>query len=166
MMKQNASFDASFWINVCVGSIEAYVVDYFNLFTSAEVASEIRYPLDILSIQSKSALIFNQWVNKKIIRVQNPKQPVSWFQRGENTPIALAIENNYFLLIDDANPYHRAKQAGIKIVGTADFIVFLYDRNEITHENAVESIQSIQINKKLNRKALVALETLKRFKEG
>ncbi len=165
-MKQNASLDASFWINVCAGKIEEHVVDYFQLFACDAVASEIRYPFDVFEIQSNSALKFIHWVEQKIIKVQNPKRPLSWFQSGENAAIALAIENDYFLLIDDANPYHRSKSVGIKIVGTADFIVFLYERSEITYQMAIESMQKIQVSKKLRRTAMIALETLKRFKEG
>lgn len=163
-MKQNASFDASFWINVCAGDIVTYVIDYFHLFTTDEVGREIRYPLDVLGIESYSSALFNKWLNQNKIRLQNPSQPVSWFQSGENAAIALAIEQNYFLLIDDANPYHRAKNAGLKVVGSSDFTVFLYDREQITFESALESLRQTQISKIQRRTAMFTLETLKRLK--
>lgn len=164
-MKQNASFDTSFWINVCVGNTVAYVNEYFNLFTTNEVAEEIRYPLDILGIKSQSTLLFNKWLNQDKITLQNPNNPVSWFQSGENAAIALAIEQRYFILIDDANPYHRAKNAGLSVIGSSDFTVFLYDQDHITFEGAMGALQQMQISKKLRRTASVTLESLKRLKD-
>jgi predicted nucleic acid-binding protein len=100
------------------------------------------------------------------IRLQNPKEPVSWFQSGENAAIALAIEQDYFLLIDDANPYHLAKKAGLKVVGTSDFSVFLYDQGRITYDAATEALRQMQISKKQRRVAMMTLAELKRLKEG
>lgn len=165
-MKQNASFDASFWINVCAANIEAHITDYFHLFVVDEVAVEVRYPLDVLHMQSRTAILFNAWLAQGKITPQNPKEPVSWFQSGENAAIALAIEKGYFLLIDDANPYHRAKSAGVAVVGSSDFTVFLYDHGRISYEVATEALRQMQISKKLKRVALMTLAELKRLKEG
>jgi predicted nucleic acid-binding protein len=165
-MKHNASFDASFWINICACEIVDHVLDYFNLYTTKEVAAEIRYPLRVLGIRSKSVILFNSWLEQNLIKLQDPKEPVSWFQSGENAAIALAIEKKYFLLIDDANPYHRAKSAGLQVVGSPDFTVYLYDQDRINHSAALEALKQMQLNKKLRKTAMVALETLKRIKEG
>ena len=164
--KQNASLDASFWINVCVIDLVQFVGDYFVLFVNSIVAQEIRYPLDVLGIDSRTAVLFNDWVQAGKITLQDPKQPVDWFQEGENAAIALAIENDYFLLMDDANPYHRAKAAGLKIVGSNEFTILLYDHGRIAYETAVSAIQQTHASKKQKRLALVTLETLKRIKEG
>jgi predicted nucleic acid-binding protein len=165
-MKQNASFDASFWINSCVANIVIHVVDYFHLFVTDEVAGEIRYPLDILQMQSRTATLFSKWLTQGEITLQNPKESVSWFQSGENAAIALAIEQDYFLLIDDANPYHRAKSVGLRVVGTSDFSVFLYDQGRITYDAAIEALRQMQISKKQRRVAMMTLAELKRLKEG
>jgi predicted nucleic acid-binding protein len=166
MVKQNASIDASFWINVCAGNIVTYLDDYFHLFTTDEVAAEIRYPLDILGIRSQSSLLFNEWLKQNTITIQNPEKPVSWFQSGENSAIALAIEQRYFLLIDDANPYHRAKKAGLQVVGSSDFTIFLYDQGQVTFDSGLEVLRQIQVSKKQRRTASVVLETLKRDKDN
>jgi predicted nucleic acid-binding protein len=132
MMKQNASMDASFWINACAGGIVDYVIDYFTLFVPEVVAQEIRYPLDVLGLHAFSPVRFNQWVNEGTVTVQDPASPVNWFQSGENAAVALAIECSYILLIDDANPYHRAKSAGLSVVGTAEFTVLLFDHGHLS----------------------------------
>lgn len=165
-MKQNASFDASFWINLCAGNIVEPVLDYFQLFTPHIVAEEIRYPLTQLNIASKTALLFNEWVDTNKIIIRDPLEPVDWFQRGENSAIALAMETDYFLLMDDANPYHRTKAAGIKVVGSCEFIILLYDHSRLTYEGAQQALRQIQVSKKQRRTALFTLETLYRRKEG
>lgn len=85
---------------------------------------------------------------------------------GENAAIALALEYDYFLLIDDANPYHRAKAAGLKVVGSNEFAVLLYDHGRITYKAASAAIRQTHASKKQKRLALVALETLNRYKEN
>lgn len=89
---------------------------------------------------------------------------MDWFQQGENAAIALAMEHDYFLLIDDANPYHRAKAAGLKVVGSSEFAVLLYDQGQITHHSAVTAIQRTHASKRQKRLAITMLETLKRLK--
>ena len=166
MEKQNASLDASFWINICATELVEFVSEYFTLFSNSIVAQEIRYPMDVLGIASRSAALFNDWVQAGKIKLQDPAQPVDWFHEGENAAIALATEYDYYLLMDDANPYHRAKSKGLRIVGSSEFVVLLYDHGRITHEVAVSSIRQTHASEKLRRLALVTLETLKRHKES
>jgi predicted nucleic acid-binding protein len=164
MIKQNASLDASFWINACASGTIEFVPNYFQLFAVPLIAEEIRYPLTTLNIQSASALLFNAWVSAARITLQDPQTSLHWFHQGENAAIALAIEQDYFLLMDDANPYHRAKSMGLKIVGTAEFIVLLFDHNLITYPRAVEAVQQTNISKGQKRAALIAVEMLMRRK--
>lgn len=89
---------------------------------------------------------------------------MDWFQRGENAAIALAIENGYFLLIDDANPYHLAKSQGLKVIGTMDFTVFLYDQGRLSYPAAMSTIKTIRASEKLKRGAMITLEVLARTK--
>jgi predicted nucleic acid-binding protein len=165
-MKQNASFDTSFWINICVANVAPHVAHYFNLFVPDEVVVEIRYPLDVLQMKSRTATLLNRWLAEGKVTSQNPDQSVTWFQSGENAAIALAIEHCYFLLIDDANPYHRAKHAGLSVVGSSDLFVFLYDQGRLTYDTAVEAMRQIQVSKKQRRVALMALAELNRLKKG
>lgn len=164
MVKQNASLDASFWINCCAAGIIQFVSNYFQLFAPIIVATEIRYPLSVLGIQAASSVLFNTWVNSGQAILQDPQKPVNWFQQGENAAIALAVEQNYFLLMDDANPYHRAKSVGLKVIGTAEFIVLLFDHGHINYTAATDAVKQTQASKRQKRDALVALESLMRHK--
>jgi len=94
--------------------------------------------------------------------LQDPQARVDWFQRGENAAIALAIERGYFLLIGDASPYHFAKSQGLKVVGTTDFAVFLYDQGRLSYLAAISTIKALRASEKLKREAMIALEILAR----
>jgi hypothetical protein len=66
--------------------------------------------------------------------------------------------------MDDANPYHRAKAVGLKIVGSSELVILLYDQERISFETAVSAVQRTHASKPQKRLALTTLETLKRFK--
>jgi predicted nucleic acid-binding protein len=164
-VKQNASLDASFWINICLAQIVEYLPNYFTTYVPPSVAAEIRYPLDVLGIQAYSAILFNRWVQKKIIFIQEPLTTEGWYQPGENDAIALAKEIRGFLLIDDANPYHRAKSLGLQVVGSAELTIILFDQGRLSYELAIAAIQQTHASKKQKREALIFLEALARRKE-
>lgn len=163
-MKQNASLDASFWINACAANIVEFAPSYFQLYASTTVAEEIRYPLTVLGIESLSAILFNQWVETGVITLQDAQINIDWFQRGENAALALAIQYGYWLLMDDANPYHRARSAGLKVVGTSELVVLLFDHNYLAHDVAVAAIKQTNASQRLKRDSLVMLEFLARRK--
>lgn len=87
---------------------------------------------------------------------------LSCYPRGENAAIALAIERGYFLLIDEASAYHFAKSQGLKVVGTMDFAVFLYDQGRLSYPAAISTIKALRVSEKLKREAMIALEILGR----
>ncbi len=161
-VKQNASLDASFWINSCNADVVNYLSDFFNLFICQPVVEEIRYPLTRLGIEANSQSLLDERIQSGQVTVQNPEQPVAWFQRGENAAIALAVEQGHVLLIDDANPFHFAKSKGLRVIGTLDFLVFLYDQSRLSHAETAAAIARVRASKKQIRQALIALEILAR----
>jgi ribosomal protein L27 len=78
----------------------------------------------------------------------------------------LKIASGLIFIYDDANPYHRAKSVGLRVVGTSDFSIFLYDQGRITYDEATEALRQVQISKKQRRVAMMTLAELKRLKEG
>lgn len=163
MVKQNASLDASFWINAYNADLVRFLPDYFVLFACSVVVQEIRYPLDVLRIEEAAGpSLFVEWCESGVITVQDPEKPVDWFQKGENAAIALAIEHGYFLLMDDANPYHFAKSKHLKVIGTAELAVFLYDQGQLSHEESAAAVKRLGCSKKQKRDAMIALEILAR----
>jgi hypothetical protein len=166
MMKQNASLDASFWINAYDAGLVRFLPDYFRLFVCRFVAGEIRYPLDVLGIKEAACpSFFVEWCQSGIITLEDPQKPVNWYQAGENAAIALAIEQGFFLLIDDANPYHFAKAQGLKVVGSADLAVFLYDQGRLTFVETSAAINALRSSRKQKRDAMSLLGILAREKE-
>jgi hypothetical protein len=114
MVLRKASLDASFWINASQGGLTPFLPDYFQLFVCAAVEREILHPLTVKGLPVAAALQFRDWRDKEIIVRHDPTQTVNWYHAGENAATALAIENNYVLLIDDQNPYHFARSRGLK----------------------------------------------------
>lgn len=135
------------------------------MYVPPSVAAEIRYPLDVLGIHTYSASLFNRWVHEKLIHIQEPLTTADWYQQGKNDAIALAKELNGFLLIDDANPYHRAKSLGLQVVGSAELTILLYDHDRLSYDLAIEAIQQTHASKKQKRVGLMFLEALSRRKE-
>lgn len=164
MLKQNASLDASFWINACAGNISEFIPIYFHVFAPTIVAQEIRYPLEHLGLQAYSSLLFNKLVQSAEIRLHDAAVAVDWFQKGENAAIALALEQRYLLLIDDANPYHRAKASGLAVVGTAEFTILLFDHGRLNYSAATDAIKQMNASKQQKRNGLTVLEMLARRK--
>ncbi len=164
MVKQNASLDASFWINCCAGGIVEFAALYFHLYVTTPVVQEIRYPATNLGMMPYSVTVFDSWMADGRIVLRDPESSVDWFQAGENAAIGLAIEKGYWLLIDDANAFHRAKHFGLRVVGTPDFAIFLYDQAQITREQAQAVLKAIRVSKRQRRQALALLEMLVRRK--
>lgn len=165
MVKQNASMDASFWINCCAGGIVQFVPAYFQLLVSTSVVNEIRYPFVSLGMKTYSVDTFEQWIGDGRIVLRDPALPTEWFQPGENAAIGLAVESDSWLLIDDANPYHRAKAFGLRVVGTADLTILLFDQGKITADIAFNALRAMRISRGQRRQALSLLETLIRRKK-
>ena len=165
-MKQNASIDASFWINSCSAKIIEFLPDYFQLYSTSVVAKEVRYPLETRQIQAHSSITFNRFVDVGFIILQDPIRSIDWFQAGENAAIGLALEFGCFLLIDDANPYHRAKSIGLHVVGTMEMIVLLFDHGRLSHEAAIDAIKQTQTSKPQQRDGFTALEMYTRRKRN
>lgn len=163
-MKQNASLDASFWINACHADLVRFVFDYFHLFVCQRVVDEIRYPITHLGIEAVCPSQLDEGIRASQIVIQEPRQSVDWFQAGENAAVGLAIERGYVLLIDDANPFHFAKSKGLKVVGTLDLLVFLRDQDRLSHADAASAIGRVRASKRQIRQAHVALEILAREK--
>jgi hypothetical protein len=160
MALRKASLDASFWINAYQGGLTPFLPDYFQLFVCSTVEREILHPLTVKGLPVAAALQFRNWCDKKIIVRQDPIQTVDWYHTGENAATALAIENDYVLLIDDQNPYHFARSQGLKVVNSADFVVLLYSAGQLAYATAESTIGGLGLGKHLGRTALAALGAL------
>ncbi len=164
MAPPEASLDTSFWINVHQAGLTSLLPEYFRLFVCSEVEREVLYPLITKGLPVAAAVQFQEWCEAKIITRQDPARPVDWYHVGENAAIALAIEGNYVLLIDDQNPYHFARSRGLKVVNSADFAVLLYHVGKLSYTAAETAIGRLGLGKHLARTALASLGALARRK--
>ncbi len=166
MSKLNAVLDSSFWINAHRGGLASYLSEYFAMFAPEVVAEEVEHRSTITGLLTAAGLLFRQWRLAGQIVIQNPEQSIDWFDPGENAAIALALERDYWLLMDNGNPYHMARSQGLRVVKTPDLAVFLFDIGELTYDETREIIHRLQVDKKLARSALITLERLVRLKGG
>ncbi len=160
MALQKASLDASFWINAYQSGLTPFLPDYFRLFVCSAVEREILHPLTVKGLPVAAALQFRDWCDKGTIVQQDPTLAVDWYHAGENAATALAIENDYVLLIDDQNPYRFARSRGLKVVNSADFVVLLYNAGRLAYTTAESTLGGLGLGKHLARTALAALGTL------
>jgi len=157
-------FDASFWINAHEVAVLDFLSDYFILYSPNIVINEILHPLSTTGMLSPAGKALQEWLNKGKITIQNPVEAVNWFQPGENAAIALAKEQGCRLLIDDQNPYHRAKSHGLSVTGSADFILFLYIQKRLSYEETLSRLRYLSAGKHLTRQVLGLLGELARVR--
>lgn len=164
MDKQDAALDASFWINGHRGGLLDFLLDYFDLFVPSIVVKEIEYSLPTTGELTPAGALFQAWRHSGHITVQDPQRLVDWFHTGENAAIALAIERNCALLIDDNAPYHFAKSQGLTVIGTPDLVVMLYAWGQLDYDRALAIMRHLRAHKHLTRTAMIMLELLARTK--
>lgn len=143
-MKQIASLDTSLWINAFRCGVSSYLLKYFDIYAAPAIRREILRPLTDLEIISRDAELFEELVKTRKIRVESPKRVQPIFRGGESQAIALAREKRCLLLIDDSNPYHAAKRLGIPVVGTPDFLVFLFFQKELDSETTLSKLDTLK----------------------
>jgi predicted nucleic acid-binding protein len=144
VVKQIASLDSSFWINAFRCGVSSYLAKYFDLYVAPAVREEILCPLADLGVVSRDAELFNDWLKTRKIHVESPKRVRPLFQGGEPEAIALAHAKKCLLLIDDSNPYHAARKLGIHVVGTPDFLTFLFFQNELESSVALSKLNALK----------------------
>jgi hypothetical protein len=80
--------------------------------------------------------------------------------------MALASEHGWLLLIDDRRAHDFSRgPLGLSVVDSPPFAVFLYDQERIGHQEAVSALQHSGCGRRLVRRALIDLESLRRKKE-
>jgi predicted nucleic acid-binding protein len=70
------------------------------------------------------------------LHLQEPQHALTRFGAGEAHAIALALENNWVLLINDSRPLTFARTFGVSCVSVPGFCVQLYTLGKITYPAA------------------------------
>lgn len=129
----NASLDTSFWNIASQIGVVPYLFGFFHVFYCQAVEQEI-----ITTDPNETPLIYPQAMLFLVLREdgrlqrQDPSTLIQLFGVGEANAIALAREQSWVLLINDARLLAFAQSLGITCVSVPDFCVFLYSQQKIT----------------------------------
>lgn len=122
-MKQSATFDSSFWINLSAAGLVDALLEDFDLWVVPAVVSEFAEPYP-------SGGHLHQLIADDRIRVEAPPRSVlERFGAGERAAMSLAAEHRgWTLLLDDVRPFHAAQEMGLHAVCSPAYAVSLYER--------------------------------------
>lgn len=132
-MIHNASLDTSFWTCATPIGVIPYLFDFFCVYYCTSVENEI-----VTTDASKTSLIYPQAQLYLLLKEdgrlhhQEPQKPLTQFGIGEAHAIALALEKDWVLLINDRRPRAFARALGIQTISVPAFCVFLYASGKIT----------------------------------
>jgi predicted nucleic acid-binding protein len=138
-----ATLDTSFWINAFRAGLLIRLGELFHLAVTDAVVEELRYPARQLGMPAPDTAMLEEWLASGKLQRENPSRVLPLFGPGEAAAIALAEEQGYFLLMDDGRPYQYAKARGLRVVGTPDLVVVLYDRQYVTLQEARTMLRSL-----------------------
>ncbi len=127
MVKQNATFDSSFWINAHRSGLLPNILARFDLRCPGTVARELRptFPSGqaFWDLASQGA----------ITEVDARESHVKEFGPGERAAIDIAYENrDWILLLDDQRPFQEAVRLGLRVLCTPVLAVSLFDEGSLT----------------------------------
>lgn len=126
-MKQNATFDSSYWINVHRSGLLPYVLARYNLWYSPPVAAELKESFP-------SGQHFWRLVREGVLTEDLPESAhLQDFGYGERAAIDLALEHpEWVLLIDDHRPFQEAARLGLKVLCSPVVVVQLFGEGTLT----------------------------------
>jgi predicted nucleic acid-binding protein len=155
-----AILDASFWINIVRMDLASHLVDYFVLYVPPRVTQELAAPLGRSQIPQPAAL-FQEWTQRQLVHVEYPNLTFGRFDAGENEAIALALERDWALLIDNSAPRDWSRgRLHLRVIDSPAFAVFLYDQWRIEYPDAVAALARSQAARRVVREALIVLVDL------
>ena len=122
-MKQNATLDASFWINLVAARLLAHLLDDFDLWVPEAVASE-------LPDSYASGALLRELISEGLVRTIGPTTAaLQRFGPGEREAIGVASEHrDWALLLDDVRPFRAAQELGLDPICSPAYAASLYAR--------------------------------------
>jgi predicted nucleic acid-binding protein len=131
-VKQNASFDSSFWINADRAGLLSHVLHRYELRYAPAVAAELRE-------EFPSGQHFWRLVREGVLTESAAgASHVQGFGPGERAAMDLAIENpGWVLLMDDQRPFQEAVRLGIDVLCTPVLVVGLFTEGALSAKQAL-----------------------------
>lgn len=143
-MIRNASLDTSFWTSATRIGIAPYLFSFFQVYYCQAVADEIiaTDPM-ITKLIYPQAMLFRVFQEDGRVLKKEPTKPINLYGIGEANAIALALEQEWTLLINDVRPYNYAKSLGITVYSVPDFCLLLYASGKVSYRAFQTNLQKI-----------------------
>ena len=164
-MKQNATFDASFWINFHRAGLLDLLLERYRLHYAPAVAAELREGFP-------SWRAFWDRVRSGELSDTAPRvDAVREFGPGERAAIDLALEQpEWVLLLDDQRPFRAASERGLRVICSPVLVVALYEEGRLDAGGALGALARLAalgtLSPHLIAAALTQLGTTHKAKEG
>lgn len=147
MDKQSAVMETSFWVLGHRIDILTYLFRFFRIFVPEAVRLEVlapdpRYPQRAYGYQEMFRLLEDQ----DLLSGCNPTQSLQQFHFGEAAALGLALEKEWWILINEQRPLTFARRRGIKAVTVPEFIVYLYQAQMLSYRSALSKLDGIAPN--------------------
>ena len=163
-----AVIDSSFWININRVGLIDYLLERFELVFTSKVEEELLInsklfytPRDIIIYNKLKELGFIKVIDPKVI----PKDLWNKLSKdsGEIYTIALAIELNAAVLVDNSAAIEYCIQKNILITNSVTFILYDTLQRKLTYTQALDKINLLKPYIR-ERYILIGLNTLDKIK--
>ena len=139
--------ETSFWVLGHRVDILSYVHRFFTIFVPEAVRTEVlapdpRYPQRKYGYQE----MFSVLEGERLISLCNPIHQLSRFHAGEAAALALALEQEWWLLINEQRALTFARQRGLKVVTAPEFIVYLYEARVLSYRSTLNKLDGVASN--------------------
>ena len=147
MEKQSAVMETSFWVLGHRVDILPYLFRFFTVSVPKAVRGEVlapdpRYPQRVYGYQEMFGLLEDQG----LLPIRNPTRRVPQFHAGEAAALALALEEGWWLLINEQRALTFARQRDIKALTVPEFIIYLYEAGILSYRSTVDKLDGIAPN--------------------
>jgi predicted nucleic acid-binding protein len=131
-VKQNASFDSSFWINAHRCGLLPYVLERYELHYPSAVAAEMQPSFP------SGQEFWRLAQSGTLTEMSAAQSQVQEFGPGERAAIDLALEHpDWVLLMDDHRPLQHAASLGLRVVCTPALAIALYGEGALSAQEAL-----------------------------
>ena len=139
--------ETSFWVLGHRVDVLPYLFRFFSVFVPEAVRNEVlasdpRFPQRVYGYQEMFTLLEDQ----NLLSVRNPVRNIAQFHAGEAAALALALEEGWWLLINEQRALTYARQQQMKAVTVPEFIVYLYAARMLSCRSALTKLDGLAAN--------------------
>ncbi|HLG72505.1 MAG TPA: hypothetical protein VK009_18970 [Chloroflexota bacterium] len=162
LVKQSATLDSSFWVNVQRSGLLASLLARYRLTYPPAVAAE-------LSERFASGREFWRLVRAgELDEVSPTRENVRQFGPGERQALNVALEHrDWVLFIDDRRPFEEAIRLGLQAISSPALVVLLAREGAMSTEEALATLARLAALGRLSPRLIdAASAALQQLEEG